>query len=491
MELRPHQVRAIDLIRQSIRKGNKRIMLGANTSFGKTITAGYILNEARKKGKHGIFFCDRIKLVNQSLQAFDGLGLDVGVIQGMHERTDYSKPIQIASIQTVARKRRKPEFDIAIVDEAHMAYKSIRELMDRYSNIVWIGLSATPYTKSLGKIYQDLIVPITPRELIDQGYLCPVDYYGGESLDTAGLKTKRTSIGTYDYDPMQLQEETEKQQDRLSGDIVKNWLKYGKGRQTIAFSPSIKHSKYLVDLFNQHGIPAEHIDGYMQPEDREDLFQAHNNGEFMILSCSQLLTTGYDSPTTSCIIDCKPTKSLTIYCQTVGRIMRTAKDKHNAIYLDHAGNVRRHGFAEDIVPDELDDGEKKFNERNQTKEKKEPKVRQCPQCFGEMVGIRCKCGYEIPIKEQIDTDDAILQKLSKTNKEMPYTEKQRWYGELLHYASLKGKKKGWVAHTYKKKFGVFPNKVEPTRSSDGISQDVSGHIKHCNIAFIKGAKSNA
>lgn len=170
--------------------------------------------------------------------------------------------------------------------------------------------------------------------------------------------------------------------------------------------------------------------------------------------------------------------------------MRTAEGKERAIYLDHAGNVRRHGFAEDIVPESLDDGSKKFNEKRQTKEKKEPKVKTCPQCYQEMVGIRCKCGYEIPLKEKLEYDQQELQKLkAKDNKTFTIEDKARWYGELVSYCYKHNHKIGYASHLYKEKFGVWPNAVKntPHNIPEVISSDVDGFIKH---TMIKRAKRN-
>jgi len=247
MQLRPHQERAISMLRQSLAKGYKRPILGACCSFGKTITALYILTEAAKKGKKCIFFCDRVKLVQQALAAFDKAGIEVGVIQSMHERTNRDAMIQIASIQSVARMYRKPEFDLAIVDECHTHYKTMQELMDRYSNVPFIGLSATPFSKGLGKAYNDLIVPVTTRQLLDKGYLCPVKCYDGSKVDTKGIMSKRLSTGAKDYDPKELSQATEDQSEYLTGDIILNYTKLAYNRPAIAFSPSIKHRKYLVE----------------------------------------------------------------------------------------------------------------------------------------------------------------------------------------------------------------------------------------------------
>lgn len=483
MELRPHQIKGIDMLRASIRAGNKRVILAAPCSYGKTITAAYLLASAAQKGKRGIFICDRVKLVQQALAAFDAHGLEVGVMQGMHERTDPRKQIQIASIQTISR-RKMPEFDFAIVDEAHTHYKGLSKMMDAYTAVPFIGLTATPYSKGLGKYYDDLIVPITAEELLDQGYLCPVDYYGGAHIDLSKVKTRALSTGGTDYDPNDLARATEEDK-TLTGDIIKNWIKHASGRPTIAFSPSIRHSKHMVDMFNAAGIPAVHIDGYMDDEERQWIYRAHEAGEFLILSCSQLLSVGYDAPYVSCLIDCYSTKSLIQFIQRAGRIMRLHPSKERAIYLDHASNVQRFGFAEGITPETLDDGEKVYNERSLTKEKKEPKVKECPQCYQQMVGIRCKCGYEIPLKEQLETTNEELVMIRKTNNKVYTTEdKVRWYSELRAYGRSKQYKDGWAANKYKEKFGVWPNKIKPV-STFNLSPEVMGFIKHTQIKQAK------
>ena len=325
MELRDHQVKAIEMIRESFKQGNRRVMLAACCSFGKTITAAYMLKCAAES-RRVIFLADRVKLVEQTMDAFEAMGLDFGVIQADHWRTDPRKQIQIASIQTIARRRRPPEFDFAIVDEAHTPWKTVTDLMDRYSNVKFVGLSATPYSKGLQKFWDDLVVPCTAADLLGKGYLAPVHYYGGAKISTKGLKSKALSTGGSDFDPNDLARATEEDQ-HLTGDIIRNWLEHGENSQTIAFSPSIKHSKYLVEMFRAAGISAQHIDGYTDEKTRGELYRGHEAGEFKILSCSKLLGVGYDSPQTRCLIDCSPTKSAIAYQQRAGRIQRLHESK--------------------------------------------------------------------------------------------------------------------------------------------------------------------
>ena len=480
MELRPHQIDAIEQIRQSMRLGNKRIMLGANVSFGKTIVAAHMMMEARAKGKRGVFICDRIQLVEQTVEKFEQCGLWVGVVQGDHPKTDPRAPIQIASIQTLSRRKLLLEFDFAIVDEAHGMHTALIKMMETYNNVPFIGLSATPYSKGLGRVYSDLVVPITHRELESLGYLCPIKYYAGEQPDLEKIKLKALPTGGKDYDPSQLAIEMEKP--KLIGDVVKTWKRLGEDSQTIAFCPSISHSRGLVAEFEKEGVGAMHIDAYTDPETRQAIYKMHNNGEFKILSCSSLLNTGYDSPTTRCIIDCYPTKSLIRYVQRVGRICRISEGKEYAIYLDHSSNVCRHGFAEDVVPDELHNGEKEYKEEQLTKPKeeaKEPMVCEC--CQSIMVAGNCAvCGHEV--KRKKSTIETVAGELSEVA-----VVDQAFYSGLLHHAKQKGYAQGWARHKYREKFGQFPTGAQDIASPD---IRVAGHIKHLNIKFAKGKKKN-
>ena len=487
MDLRPHQIKAIEMLRGSIKKGNKRPILAAPCSFGKTITAAYMLNEAVKKGKRGIFICDRIKLIEQSLEEFDGHGMDVGVIQGNHHMTDHSAPVQIASVQTLARRSRLPDFDFAIIDECHALHKHTIDMMKALNNVVFIGLSATPFSKGLGKYFNDLIVPITPEELLEQGFLCPIHYYGGRKVDTSNLNRRALPTGGTDYDPKSLELAVDRDQ-TLAGDIVQNWLRHGENSQTIAFSPSIKHSKHMVEIFQANGIAAEHIDGYMEPEMREVMYRAHDAGEFKILSCSKLLNVGYDAPNVRCLIDCYSTTSKIAYCQRAGRIARTAAGKDYAIYLDHSGNVRAHGFAEHIVPTELDMGDKAFSESKQLKTTTESKPWECPDCYQQRVGFNCPCGYEMPVKERLKTDNQTLKRMTSVDKaKATHTEKQKaqFLGELYLHAETKGYKRGWADRLYKSKFGDWPNGMAADEVV-AVSDSVKKYIQYDMIRKVKG-----
>ena len=447
-----------------------------------------MMKSAAASGRRVIFLADRVKLVEQTMDAFEAMGLDFGVIQADHWKTDPRKQIQIASIQTIARRKRPPEFDFAIVDEAHTPWKVVTDLMERYSNVRFVGLSATPYSKGLGKFWDDLIVPVTAAELLEQGYLAPVRYYGGAHVDTRGIKAKSLPTGGSDFDPIELARATEEDQN-LTGDIIRNWLEHGENSQTVAFSPSIKHSKYLVEMFRAEGISAQHIDGYTDEKTRAELYRGHEAGEFKILSCSKLLGVGYDSPKTRCLIDCSPSRSAIAYQQRAGRIQRLHESKPYAIYLDHASNVSRFGYAESMNVSELDNGERKFAEKNQIekKDKKDATVRECPKCQRIMMGLRCACGYELTITERLESDSTMLVRIDDKPTKASKSEKAMWYSNLLRYSRQKGYKDGWAAHKYRKKFGVFPRGLSVNLGAE-IVPEVANWIKSQQIAAAKSRK---
>ena len=178
IQLRPHQIVAIDALRDSLRAGNKRVILSAPCSMGKTIIACYIAMQAVKKNPkvRVAFFCDRLKLLTQTEETFKSLGASYSVLQGDSPKYDPNENIQIVSTATAVR-RNHFTYDLAIIDEAHNMYKGLLDQMRRYNALTFIGLTATPYSRSMASegLWEDLIVTTTPQDLIDAGWLCPTE----------------------------------------------------------------------------------------------------------------------------------------------------------------------------------------------------------------------------------------------------------------------------------------------------------------------------
>jgi superfamily II DNA or RNA helicase len=190
-DLRPHQSQAIEMLKQSLRSGKRRPLVQAPTGFGKTLVAAAIIEGALAKGKRVIFTVPVLPLVEQTVEAFRNDGVrNIGVIQGFHMMTDWSLPVQIASVQTLQR-RKIPEADVVIIDECHRWFNFYgRWMMDpAWQGRPFIGLSATPWTRGLGQYYDDLIIAATTQDLIAAGYLSPFRVYAPSHPDLTGVRT--------------------------------------------------------------------------------------------------------------------------------------------------------------------------------------------------------------------------------------------------------------------------------------------------------------
>jgi DNA repair protein RadD len=175
--LRVHQEQALEALRRSPTAGRTRPMLQAPTGFGKTLTAAHIIRRALDKGKRVAFTVPAVSLIDQTVAAFEAEGIDrIGVMQGIHERTDWQQPVQVRSIQTIGRRRR-PDVDLVIVDEAHQLHREVFRWMKDAERVPFIGLSATPWARGLGKYYDNLIIAATTADLIRDNYLSSFTAY--------------------------------------------------------------------------------------------------------------------------------------------------------------------------------------------------------------------------------------------------------------------------------------------------------------------------
>src|ERR1051325_298962 len=169
--LRDDQLQTIERLRASLAIGHRRPMVQAPTGYGKTVLASHLVRMAREKGRRVVFCVPAIDLIDQTLASFwqDGIG-DIGVIPADHIETDWSRPVQIASVQTLMR-RGYPRTDLVIIDEGHRRFDFYEQWMAHpdWQTVPFVGLSATPWTKGLAKIFDDLIIWGTTAELMQGG----------------------------------------------------------------------------------------------------------------------------------------------------------------------------------------------------------------------------------------------------------------------------------------------------------------------------------
>ncbi|KSP23808.2 DEAD/DEAH box helicase family protein [Pseudomonas aeruginosa] len=329
--LRQYQSDALNDLRRGIRDGHLVQMLMAPTGAGKTTIASAMKIGACAKGKRAFFIVDSLELVDQAAKRFYEDGLEAGVIQGDHSWTDYSKPIQVCTIQTLRSRWKdladhlKP--DLVVIDEAHVLHKMhqeiITECVDR--KIPVIGLSATPFRKGLGRVFGRLVVSATLAELTDQGFLVPAHCYAPSIPDLKGIKT--STDGDWAEDALAEVMGSAK----IMGDVVTNWLQLAKGRQTVVFGCNVAHSRELARQFTEAGILAAHVDGYMDELERAKIIKNFRHGSIRVLCNVAVLTKGFDAPETSCVVLARPTKSLMMHYQMMGRGLRTADGKKDCL----------------------------------------------------------------------------------------------------------------------------------------------------------------
>ncbi len=483
-ELRDHQKQALNELRASFSEGKKRPMLYASVGYGKTVVAAHIVTGTLDKGKKVLFVAPYTALINQTARSFMDQGIpQPGIMQADHPWTNPGKRLQIASVQTLAR-RSVPDVDLVIVDEAHLQYSVICKLMEETS-IPVIGLSGSPFSKGLGKYYDNLIHTTSMRQLIDRGFLSEYVAYSHDKPNLTGIKTVAG-----DYHEGQLGERMS--DPKLIGCIIDTWLKNGENRPTICFCVNVAHAEFVGAEFEKVNITNVVITGRTPMEDREIYFTQFKKGNIKVLVNVGTLVAGFDSDV-RCIIDAAPTKSDIRHVQKLGRGLRTAKGKDHLIILDHAGNLVNLGFPDDIEIDKLDTGNKKEaaeRKEKQTKEKKEKEPKECSKChhMKRADEHECsKCGFTPKFIENVEVADGELAPIKTSNK---YTknDKQRIYSELKGYQrerALCGKDltDGWVSNTYKDMVGVWPRGLRETPAQPG--EQVRGFIKHKAIVWAK------
>jgi superfamily II DNA or RNA helicase len=449
--LRPYQHRLLGEIDRAIEGDCLHIMAQMATGGGKTKVAAIKTIQTLEESKRILFIVPAIELIDQTVERFRAAGIrDIGVIQADHELTNPSCRVQIASVQTLGR-RKLPPVDFVFIDEAHRWFKDYGKwLAGPWAHIPVIGLSATPWTRGLGKYFNKLIIGATSQELIDAGYLSPFRVFAPASPD---LTRVRTLAG--DYHEGDLSEEMDKS--GLVADVVDTWLAHGKGRPTLCFAVDRLHAKHLQMQFTERGIVAEYVDCFTSKADRKAIADRFHEGEVEVICNVGVLTTGVDWDV-RCIILARPTKSETLFVQMVGRGLRTADGKQDCLILDHSDNHLRLGFVTDIHHDTLDDG----RERQKAKPKpKEALPKKCPKCTflkPPKTPICPACGFRPEPKCGVVHESGELVEFVSRNaiKAPTKEERQSFYAELRQVGRERGYGSGWAAHQYKNKHGSFP-----------------------------------
>jgi superfamily II DNA or RNA helicase len=198
-----------------------------------------------------------------------------------------------------------------------------------------------------------------------------------------------------------------------------------------------------------------------------------------------ILGKGFDAPEVSCVVLARPTKSLMLHIQMIGRGLRTSEGKDDCLILDHAGNVLRNGLPTDDLPTELDDGTLGHNLDRRQRDKSEPVESACGACGHVSTKHVCPaCGFKPEFRKGVEVRDGELFEVTVSAGKWTPDARQALYAELLGYARTKGYARGWAWHKCKEHTGAAPKDTKSIPAREP-SQKTLGIIKHIQIRNAK------
>lgn len=442
MTLRPYQNQLANDIRAAFGSGANRPLAVSPTGSGKTVLFSYITSQVLKRGSRVIIVAHRREILDQISATLKRVGVPHGFIQA--GKSASTQPAMVASIQTLARRLDTvPAPDLVIIDEAHHSVsKSYVQMFAAWPTAKFIGVTATPERldgKGLGAMFDRMVMGPSVQWLIDNGFLAqPVYYAPREVVD---LSQVHTVAG--DFDRSEAEEIVDTP--RITGDAVTHYVRFCNRQRAVAFCISVAHAQHVADTFNSCGIPSASIDGTLDPEVRKQRVEDLTAGKILVLTSCELISEGFDLPAVNAAILLRPTHSLSMHLQQVGRALRPYPGKTNAIILDHVGNCLRHGLAEQERDWDLSGREKRLKKSSLVETK------QCSKCFAIFAGTVCpQCGSqrEIAVRE-IEEVDGELQRLSiedisKKREERREEAKCKTLDDFRALAKLRGYKLGWA-----------------------------------------------
>lgn len=462
-ELRPYQARLIERVRAHVVAGRKRVLMVAPCGAGKMYV---IANIIKTSTLPVLFLCHRQELINQCARELAQLGIHrIGVIRGDDERVDPGAPTQLASIQTICRRRQKPNAGILIVDEAHRAMgDSYQDLLALYPDAIVLGATATPTRldgRPLGNTFDALEVAATYAELIKQKFIYEPECWG--AAVAPDLSNVRTRAGEYEEGALA------EAMAPLTGGIVERWLersdlyrkpgvaKYERGprRRTVVFAVNLAHAAKLTEAFSKVAKTAM-LDGSTPDDERLGTLSDIASGKLDVVVNCNVLCEGSDVPAIKCVVHARPTQSLVLWRQSTGRSLRPWNDV-TPLLLDHGSNLERHGMPHDDMVWSLTRGPVRASA---------PRHKICKTCFAYVavsLTLCPYCGAEFPRDAAKPPREVTGNLVEKTPEDV----RRAYFNAMVHKAKERGFKPGYAAALYKERYGAWP----PWAWSDAVKAD--------------------
>jgi superfamily II DNA or RNA helicase len=403
-KLRPYQEEGEKNIFEAWNSGVKNVMFQLCTGGGKTVLFVDIIRKFIAKGKRVILIAHREELITQAWETLYRNEIYSGIIKA-DVKPNYSLPCQVASIQTIIRRKGLPSADLVIIDEAHHSqedntYGSV--LMNSFPDALVLGVTATPYRlggKGFTDVYEKLICSLSFKELVNQGYLAPIRYF---VASRPNLKDVTIQKGDYVTKELEIA--------MGNAPLVESYLDHCNGMSGAVFAVNIEHSKKIIDQYNAAGISAAHLDANTPTEIRKRLLDRFKSGNIKIISNVGIITEGFDFPNMEFVQLARPTKSLSLYLQMIGRVTRISQGKSCGIVLDNASLFEEHG-----LPDQEFDWPRYFNGFDKKKKKVTEMIEMIEFVAEDNEGrvVRGKTPQEVEGLKLIEITHSVREKIIK------------------------------------------------------------------------------
>lgn len=455
LSLRSYQEQTLDALRQGFAEGKRAQILYAPTGAGKTEMAIALMKATKDKGNKAAMLLDRVVLCDQTSRRLEKYKIEHGVMQADHWRYRPYENIQVCSAQTLERRGEMPGLNLLIVDEAHQTREQTIEFIKQNPSVRVIGLTATPFTKGLGKVYDNVVSTVTTRQLVDDKILVPLRVFVAKEIDMTGAKKV---AGEWSAD------EVTTRGKKITGDVVATWIEktnqiFGKPVKTIVFAAGVDHGSDLAAKWQEQGYNFICVSYKDDDEWKRKVIENFSKPDTKIqgLIATDILTKGFDVPDVLIGISARPfSKSLSSHIQQMGRVMRGHDGKDFAVWLDHSGNYLRFREDWDAVYEEgvdsLDEGKEKAKKEPSERVKEESK---CPECFILWEGgdVCSNCGHVKQKKNQIHSVSGEMVELTPSEKREG---KQAFWSQMVWMIRYQGWSRGRASHTYREMFGVWP-----------------------------------
>lgn len=447
MNLRPYQLEAVQDVYASWENGARAPLLQLPTGAGKTVVFSHITKQHVERTMPVVVLVHRKELLSQSVSKLQRLRLPVGTIQaGRAESTDLAR---VASIDTLARRvdKRQYEAHLVIIDECHhVAASTWRKVVDAFPEARLLGTTATPKRRDgkglgvdAGGVFDTLIHGPQSSDLIAEGYLAqPRVFRPPSNLDMTGARKR---FG--DWAPGEVEKRVAKS--TIHGDAVEHYRKHLDGKPSIAYGVSVAHAEQIATDFRAKGFIAESL--HAKSKDREEVLARFASGEIHVLANCDLFGEGLDIEGVAGVILLRPTQSLGLYLQQVGRAMRPDCE---CVVLDHVGNTNSHG-----MPDE----DRIWSLDGSVERPGRLKLRTCMECFAvyEAGKKACpQCGAVPTAGERVADLEQTEGELEEAKEDQQRKERVKAQvraacslEELAAIGAQMGYKPGWERHQWK------------------------------------------